>query len=112
MDFEDKSESQQFRIAAKVRKLFKPPAIILAASQSFRRLGHFSAAKVVGALQKNPDLGSDLWNFLKKRESGLPQPISVPEALGILFDRSYSKAQFMDYRQDVNEAAGFLRIPE
>ena len=111
--FGSKSSSQQFRVAQNLRQSTEAPALLFAASQSLKRMGHKNAAKIVSEIQKNPE-NLEMEPGLKKilnNESHEPKNTSIAEALSIVLDRGYTQRQYLDYSQDINKAAGCKMMP-
>ena len=107
-------ESTRMRLAKSVRECpeaHNPGAIVLAASQVMRKDGFNDAAKVITALQDDPEIGTKLKKAIKL-DLDTPRPKAHHvRTLSLVFRRDVSVREYEDWRKEINATAGYALYP-
>ena len=119
LSFDSLSKTQQYRLAENIQCQASKQgprrhgAIILAAQQSFERLGYKDAGYVVRKLRQDPEVGTKLKQALVSNDesSGQSQAIKPLKALSMILYLGQTVKSYNDLREDTNAAAGFNMYP-
>ena len=83
----------------------------MAASQLMRKDGFNDAAKVMTALQHDPELGTKLKTAISLDVTTKKPKANHIRTLGLIFRRGESKQGYEDWRKDVNKTVGYPAYP-
>ena len=100
------------RLARGVRECdHQSGAIVLAASQIMRQDGYNDAAKVITALQFNPDLGTKLKKAIDIDIDGPKPKANHIRTLGLIFRNGVTVDGYEQWRKEINKTVGHSVYP-